>query len=133
LLEDDAGSNPGIDQFQPATGKIPDVSRREGGTAGPGDGGDTRVGFNIGVMDLTTSEGIAAAQLDEPIPDRRAVLERPAGGLLAIVASSISEAPDSDPRRPVSPLPLTLTFEYEKAGAREMAVALGSIPLALWW
>ena len=29
----------------------------------------------IGVMDLTTFEGVAAAQLDEPIPERRAVLE----------------------------------------------------------
>jgi hypothetical protein len=26
-------------------------------------------------MDLTTSEGIATAQLDEPIPNRRAILE----------------------------------------------------------
>jgi peptide subunit release factor RF-3 len=39
------GSNPGIDQFQLATGKIPDVSRRQGGAAGPGDGGNARVGF----------------------------------------------------------------------------------------
>jgi hypothetical protein len=40
-----AGSNPRIDQFQPATGKIPDVSRRQRGAAGPGDGGNARVGF----------------------------------------------------------------------------------------
>ena len=29
----------------------------------------------IGVMDLTTSEGVAAGKLDEPIPHRRAVIK----------------------------------------------------------
>src|SRR5215472_3030767 len=40
-----AGSTPGIDQFQPATDKIAEVSRRQGGAAGSGNGGDARVGF----------------------------------------------------------------------------------------
>jgi len=39
------GSSPGVDQLELATGKIPDVARRQGGAARPGDGGDTRVGF----------------------------------------------------------------------------------------
>ncbi len=45
VLDAAAGSNPGIDQFQPATGKVSDVSRRQDGAAGPGDGGDARVGL----------------------------------------------------------------------------------------
>src|SRR6516165_9945559 len=36
-------SNPGINQFQPATGKIPDVPRCQGGAAGAGDRSDALV------------------------------------------------------------------------------------------
>jgi hypothetical protein len=56
VLDAAAGSNPGIDQFQPATGKIPDVSRREGG-AGPGDGGDARVAFGNRLPGATPARG----------------------------------------------------------------------------
>jgi len=52
-----AGSNPGIDQFQPATSKIPDVSRRQRGAAGPGDGGDARVGFGNRPPGATPARG----------------------------------------------------------------------------
>jgi hypothetical protein len=57
VLDAAAGSNPGIDQFQPATGKIPDVSRREGGAAGPGDGGDAGVGFGNRLPGATPARG----------------------------------------------------------------------------
>jgi hypothetical protein len=52
-----SGSNPGIDQFQPATDKIPDVSRRQGGAAGPGDGGDARAGFGNRLPGATPTRG----------------------------------------------------------------------------
>ena len=52
-----SGSNPGIDQFQPATDKIPDVSRRQSGAAGPGDGGDACVGFGNRLPGATPTRG----------------------------------------------------------------------------
>src|SRR5271165_5577612 len=57
VLDADARSSPRIDQFQPATGKIPDVSRRQGGAAGAGDGGDARVGFGNWPPGATPARG----------------------------------------------------------------------------
>ena len=57
VLDAAAGSNPGIDQFQSATGKIPDVSRRQGCAAGPGDGSDARVGFGNRLPGATPARG----------------------------------------------------------------------------
>jgi hypothetical protein len=57
VLDAAAGSNPGIDQFQPAIHKIPDVSRRQSGTARAGDGGDARVGFRNRPPGTTPARG----------------------------------------------------------------------------
>src|SRR6266436_6624960 len=50
-------SRPGIDQLELATVKIPDVSRRQGGAARPGDGGDARVGLGDRPPGATPARG----------------------------------------------------------------------------
>jgi len=51
------GSSPGIDQLELATGKISDISRRQGGAARPGDGGDVCVGFGDRPPGATPARG----------------------------------------------------------------------------
>ena len=52
-----SGSSPGIDQLQPATHEIPDISGGQSGATRPGDGGDAGVCFSNRPPSATSARG----------------------------------------------------------------------------